>query len=87
MKNHPEELPGEEEPWSLIFPRRKAKDRVKNEQKSRRVVFVMDETGYSEWNEQRERYMRAAKENPPICYLWMLEAIRAYPVEEKSNAD
>lgn len=72
----------EDEPWSQIrFPRQAAKKRIANIAKSKRVVFVVDETAYSEWNEQRERYMQACGENPTLCYMRMLQAVQAWPVE------
>ena len=72
----------DDEPWSPIrFPRQEAKKRVKNDKHSKRVVFVVDETAYSEWNEQRERYMQATQENPTFAYLWMLRALQEFPVE------
>ena len=77
-----------DEPWSPIrFPRYEAKKRVRNPNKSKRVVFVLDEQAYSEWNAERERYMQATCENPTMAYFYMLRAIQQFPVENVARED
>lgn len=45
------------EPAELFLPRKEAQRRRVNKEKHRRIVFEVDEQGYSEWHAEKERWL------------------------------
>ena len=71
----------DDEPCKVIFPRREAKERIKNAAKHKRIVMQTDETNYTEFHAIREAYTLALNENPTLVVLAIIEAMKSFDVK------
>lgn len=86
-------------PWMLknmsddepvVFPRRKAKQRVQNQEKRRRIIFDTDELGYSRFHARREAWLRELHDNPSLFAEALDEAMKDFDLRtwfELHNAE
>ena len=64
------------EPAELFLPRKEAARRRVNKEKRHRIVFEVDETGYSEWHAEKERWYSLIP-NKTICLHVMVRVLGA----------
>lgn len=67
-----------DEPAVLYMPRIEAQRRKVNKEQRKRVVFVMDPTGYAEWNTERDRWITLCGDNPTVAYKLMIECLSKF---------
>lgn len=65
----------------LYLPRIEAQKRRVNKEKRHRVVFECDEQTYSEFHEQRSRYIEACGGYVPIAHQIMIRLLAQLPSE------
>lgn len=89
MRTWIEQNIGDDEPVLLKFPRREARKRIQNKEKSKRIVITTDEQNFSEFHAIREAYMHFCEENPTLVGLAIISAMKAFDLKgflEEMNA-
>lgn len=69
------------EPAKLFMPKVEAQRRKENKEQARRVVFVVDPQGYSDWHEAKDIWIENSGGNPVIAYQNMCRVLKSVSPE------
>jgi hypothetical protein len=73
------------EPGKLFMPKVEAQRRRVNKEHHKRVVFVTDPITYSQWHEQRDRWIELCHGNPTLAYPLMCRVLATVSDEAIKN--
>ena len=69
-----------DEPCKLVLPRVDAKDRIKNPDKAKRIIFACDQTTKEEFGVWREAWLSKLNNNPTMFGLALIEAMKTFDI-------